>query len=372
MVVPVLAGAALGAGLGAAVGNLTIAAGGAGSGGERYIREYLKRGQAVHPADLIERQFPAPRLDRVAEFTPELYDPQFVTDPELVGGDQARELDQIEALQQLQRMGREGLPIEDLLAARNIQRGFAGETERARDATLRRFQAQGRASGGDQLAAEMLGQQRAANQLRDQGQDLLRLQAQRRMSAQLAASQIAGGMRDQSVAQETYNKSTVNMFNDEAKRRMQQVARDNAATLTQSQFLNAGEAQRLADHNAMQRSATLRENVYGPNEVRQQEFNNALAYQRMLGKALSARADQANAQQTARANAIKGIAGGIGQVAGAGIGSLFAESGAQPATAASDAAAIPERRSSTYSSVMGPGGGQDPFEGEDYKLRLFY
>lgn len=355
--VAALAGAGIGAGIGNLIGNIVASQ---QKGGDRYYRAYLNNALGLQTPDLIERQFPATQLERVSEFTPTLYDPSSVENPELVGQQEQQMLDQQIALQQMQQIAQEGVPIQDTLASRRLGRGFADETQRARDATLRRFQAQGRASGGDQLAAELIGQQQSSNQLRDQGEAELYMQAQRRQQAIMAVAQMSGQQRDQGFGEEAYNKSTVNRFNDLAKARMTQAARDNAMTLTQGQALNAAEAQRLSDENAYNRANVLRENVYGPNSVRQQEYGNELKKQQLLAGALTTMGGYKDEQGTAKANLAKGVGTAAGGLAGQGIGSLFARSGAQPATAGS---------APLQQGALGQQGGQDPFSSEPYKLR---
>jgi hypothetical protein len=132
---------------------------------------------------------------------------------------------QMEALTRMERRGKEGLTLEERAAAEDINRGIQQEGRAANDAVLQNMQARGQLGSGGELAARLSAGQAGMDSARQQGTELARLMAARKLEATMNAGQMGGQIREQDFgeqAQKAKAQDMINQFNTSARQGVQQ------------------------------------------------------------------------------------------------------------------------------------------------------
>lgn len=302
------------------LGDLAVLAGAAGSGGGKYIRQGQDLVGGIPLPELERRRLSAPQLQRVADYSPEAYDAQISRDPEIPLGSPEMRGHQAAALRYLQRVGDEGLPLAERLRAEELQRSMAQQAQRNQAAILQNMAARGRLSGGDELAARIIGNQQSSDLARASGADLAQLSTLNRLSGERSAADLSGQIRGQDFGEQGEQANVLNRFNEFASNLMTQAAMDAAASQERAGYSNVARSQNVSDRNvAADYNVALSNRNYG-NTMNQADFENRLAKVDRQSAVLGAMARQADAEQAARANLFSGIGQGVGTVAGAAVG----------------------------------------------------
>lgn len=226
---------------------------------------------------------------------------------------------QMNALKEMQDLGRTGLGAEDRFALSNIQDSIANQEQARQAGILRNMQEQGSLDSGEQLASQLMSSQAATQSANRQGQELAAQAAQARRQALEQSSNMAGNMSQAEYGQ----KSDVARAKDVA-------AQFNAQNRFGVQQYNLGNKQRLSEANV----GTRNEQQQFNKGLLQQQFNNQMA---KASGAAGAYSNQANTMMNAASMAkpTKGTNWGgiIGTAAGAGAGAMAAPGSPQAVSA---------------------------------------
>lgn len=189
------------------------------------MREVLQRLDKVDLPDYAKEAafyelLQAPEL--LAEYSPEELAmskvSQIETDPELISA-------QREALAQMQEFGRTGLGEEDILAAKELQRGVARQ-EQARQAQIQREMAQrGMGDSGVSLAAKLSSSQAASNRAAEEANRIAMEAARARRAAVGQSADLASRLRGQEFGEAERKASAediINRFNTQQRNLAQQ------------------------------------------------------------------------------------------------------------------------------------------------------
>ena len=311
-------GAGVGGGIGSAIGAIAVLAGAGGPSGKKYLRQLRNLVNAVElpPQDI--RPLAAPQIQRLAEYFPELYDAQILQDPSIPLGSPEQRDQQLGAQRYFGRVAEEGLPLAERLRAEELQEGMARQASRNQQAVLRNLAERGRLSGGDEIASRIIANQQSADLAGTAGANLAQISAQNRMLGNQALSDISGRIRAQDVSEGQFGSSVQNRFNEFASSLMTQAAARNAEASQRAQVQNVQRVHQVGDTNVGAAYQTALSNLNRLNRLNQSQFTNKLSKLGYQSTALKAMAEQQNAEQAAKENAIMGIGEGVGSAVGAG------------------------------------------------------
>ena len=305
---------------GQGLADLAVLAGLGGPGGGRYVRQQRDLADSYGLPEFDERSLSAPQLRRVADYSPRTYDARFYGDPEIPLGSPEMRGHQAAALRYLQRVGDEGLPLAERLRAEELQRSMAQQAQRNQAAILQNMAARGRLSGGDELAARIIGNQQSSDLARAGGADLAQLATLNRLSGERSAADLSGQIRGQDFGEQGEQANVLNRFNEFASSLMTQQAMDAAESQERAGYANVARTQDVSDRNTMANYNVALQNMQRQNMLKQQAFGNELSRGDRRSDALGAMATQANADRVGRENAIRGIGSAVGTVAGTAVG----------------------------------------------------
>lgn len=316
-------GGDIGGGLGGAIGSIAVLAGAGGKGGDKYYREAVQVIRAIQDPNFDFRQLSPPQLQILAEIDPQTYEARVPDEVKLVSDSPELRAAQIRGVQKMEEVGREGLPLEERMAARGINDQMAAEAARANDATLRDLAARGGGGGGTEIAARMQANQYAANRANEQGSDLARDAALNRIRFGETAANMAGQVRGQDLDLRARNAAATNQFNQNVANMITQRNQDAAQERARAQTINAQQRQAVGEQNVMNRYGTQRENLERKNMLEGSLFGARMSKATALATALGRRGLQKDQDKAAREEAIQNIGSGVGRAAGGAIGYGF-------------------------------------------------
>lgn len=226
-----------------------------------------------------------------------------------VGADPSLIQSQYKALSALQeRVDQEGLSEEDKLAMMNISDKIAAE-HKARQAGLRQeMQARGLGGSGQELLMRMQEQQGSAERQRRAGMELAAQKQAAKMQAIQQMAGMAGGMRQQEVAEQAQKAAAAN-----------QIAQFNAQQAAQAQYQNWLRNQQIANQNVALRNQMRQWNQIGKS---QQQFQNEMALKGAIANAYTGQANMLSQQAMAMPQQTSPW-GAIGTVGGAVAGGMM-------------------------------------------------
>lgn len=307
-------GSDVGGGIGGAIGGIIALA--TQKGLPRELREIISLWRNLQRPDFDMSQLTAPQLSVVAEVAPQFYD-AFIQGEVAVPEDQPGIRGaQVRALDQLERVRQEGLPLSERLAAEDQQRALATEAMRTQGSILRQLAERGRAGGGTELALRMAGAQQSSELARGMGSDLAQQAAQNRIQAAYGVGELGRGIRAQDIALSEAKAQHINRFNEMVSQLRTRAAMDAAAARERAQAYNVGTRQRIADTNPFARYETSLANLTRRNQLRQQAFGNEVTRLGGLSGALQEKANAEIAREMARQQNITAIGQGVGSAAG--------------------------------------------------------
>lgn len=290
-----------------------------GSDGKRYLKQALGIWDDLpdpefDPLDILMEQ-----LLMTGELSPETYEVDANRDPSLISEDPALRESQLRSLGGMERIGAEGLPLQDRLMAEQAQRRVGSEFQRANDSIVADLARRGRAGGGTEVAARTAAAGNAAELARGMGSDLAMQSVGNRVMGLRESSDMAGGMRGQDRSTAAINAQMQNRVNEWLAQLDTQAARDAARSREASQLYNVGQRQRLSDAN-IQNRYTSRVGAQGRQDEIQRNLFDARA-RRATGQVgvLGGLATQQNARQAAKQQNQRSIAGGVGGILDAGL-----------------------------------------------------
>lgn len=213
---------------------------------------------------------------------------------------------QLEALERVGQLSKEGITPEERAILELSQRRASAQTQAKINQVLQERQQRGVAGGGDELAAKLAATQQGADLQSQQDMEAAQQMMNTRRQALSQLAEQAGGMRKQEYGEQTdlaRARDVINQFNTQ---NTQETAKYNVGNTNQARMRNLEQQQSIADQNVKLRN-------------QQQEYNKQLAerdYRRRLDKATAmANATSGSAAATQAAGASQGAA-----TAGMGLG----------------------------------------------------
>jgi hypothetical protein len=310
----------IGAGIGGSIASIAVLAGAAGKGGERERKKLVELWTKLQLPNYDLRALDPEELQLVAEYFPNVYEAHIPDEVKTVQDSPELRNAQMRGLSYLERVRDEGLPLEENLAAQEAQRSLAQGSRRIQEGAVRNLQERGRAGGGAEVAARMMGAQQSNELARGMGTDLARQAVMNRLQAASTAGNLAGDIRAQDVNVSGQQADAVNRFNQWVSQLKTGAAQYGADARNQAQGYNVGTKQRVADVNTMNRQEMAQRNQEYSNAMRNQGFSDQLKRLAGLSDAYQGLGQYKDAQQAARAKAIYSLGQGVGRAAGGAFG----------------------------------------------------
>ena len=312
----------VGGGLGGAIGNVAILAGAAGKGGAKSYKAALDVWKKLQDPNFDMRSLSAPELQVVGQYFPQVYNAIVPQQAQTISEDPATRAAQMGSLEHLQQYQNTDLPLSEKIAAQNAQASVQDASRRAQQSVMSELAQRGRLGAGDEIQARQGANQQAANLAHGLGSDLTQQSIQARLQANQGAGQLAGQIRGQDLGAVAQNAEIMNRFNEMVANQRNSAAQYGAAARERSQAANIGNAQDVSNQNALNSYNVASQNLNRQNALRGDLFNSQLARTQGTANAYNQYGLAQDAQQAAKAAAIRGIGQGVGQVAGGGLGFL--------------------------------------------------
>lgn len=306
--------AGLGAGLGDLIGGITTLADPPDL--KKYSKQELELWRALGLPQYSEETIPWQQLLLQGELDPGLgmYDPVISGDVSTIQEDPALRESQLRAMLGFERVGREGLPLQDRLLADEAQRAVAGEFGRANEGIMRDFAARGRGGGGTELAARLQASGAGAELARGLGSDLAQMSIQNRLMGMREAGGMAGDIRGMDARTAALNSEMQNRWNQWLSGLQTTAAQNAARARDEAQRYNLGNRQRLHEENVLGGYGSRLGERQRQDDLQDRGFE--AAYRKTLGQAgalENVALSQAD-REAAKAAAIKGIGRGTGSI----------------------------------------------------------
>lgn len=280
-----------------------------GSSGKKYLKKGLKEWQDLSLPEY--EQLIAPYLQSTGQMTPEIYDAVVRGQFRGIEEDPYAETAQLRNLGRLEEIAREGMPLQDRLAADEAQRAVAQEGSRAREQIISNLARRGRGGSGAELAAKLASAGQQEEMARGMGSDIARMLLDRRLAAIGQMGGELGAYRGQNIGKEAQIAQMQNRYNEFLSNLNTQAAADAARARQAAQQYNLANQQRIADENVMNRYQTqLARNVQ-----QQQGFQDRLAKTQGITGQYGQLSNLQNALQAQKQARV--------QAAGAGVDSLL-------------------------------------------------
>jgi hypothetical protein len=217
---------------------------------------------------------------------------------------------QMEALQRLQGLSKEGYGLEDKAAIQGALNDQAMQERAQRQAVMQNMQARGMGGSGAELAQQLSAQQGGANRASQQTTDLAVEGRRRALEAMMQGAGLAGRMESQDfdrASQIAQAKDAVNRFNTQ--NQVQRAYHNNDVVNQGLQYNNQG---RQGVHSA---------NSQGQNQFGQNRFQNQAQVSGVAANDAAARINQKvdgyNQKKASEQGIIKGLLGGAAKIGAA-------------------------------------------------------
>lgn len=311
----------LGAGIGGGIGNIALLLGAAGEGGTGFYEDALQAYRALQDPDFDLSSLTPAQYRIAATMQPEVFEAQLPGEASLISDSPLARAQQAEGVLGLGEIARTGLPEADRLAAAEGARSVRGALRGGEESAIRSLRRRGRLGAGQELLARETGGREAADLASRLGSDLQRQTLERRLSALSQYGSAAGALRGQDIGVEQSRADAMNRFKEFAALQRQQAAQYGAGARERAQGYNVGTAQDVANQQSQANYQTALQNIERQNQARQTSFQDQLAKTQGIAGAYGSLARDADAEQAAKADQIRGL-GGLGGAVG-GIGGLF-------------------------------------------------
>lgn len=217
---------------------------------------------------------------------------------------------QVQALNALQEVADQGgLTITDRAKLEQIKSEVRQQEKGSRDAILQNAAARGMSGSGSELAAQLAGEQGAANRLSQEAFNVGSESRREALQAKIAAGDLGGKIRSQEFGEQQVVKEGQNATDKFNLGLMQDVNQRNINRDNYAQEKNLADKQAIANANVNLANQQQAQNLALEDARKQQIFNNELA---KAGAYNAVNTQVANAQQNV-GNAQAGMWGGIGQ-----------------------------------------------------------
>jgi len=251
------------------------------------------------------------KYSSVGQLNPEM---QAVIDAEAsrmegIATDPRLKLAQMQSLEQLQKIGVEGLRPEDKAALSRIQGDVAGSEQARQESILQNMQQRGVAGSGAELASRLSSSQDAANREMQGGMDIGAMASQRALQAIMNAGTLGGQIQSQDFNQQAQTASAQDVINRYNSMNRQQVLGQNVASKNAAQAGNLQNAQNIANSNV---DVSNKQQVANK-QLPQQQFENELRKAQTASTASTGASNAVNANADRTANMWQGLGSGVSQ-----------------------------------------------------------
>ena len=293
------------------MGLLDILTGGRSSKASRLMGEAVNEFRKISVPELEKQRLKLEQLVLQGELTPQQAETILQEESSLTSysADPRLRDAQLAALGQLERIGSEGgLTIEDRAALQEANMLQDSRSRGARQAILQNMAARGLSGSGQELLAQLSGQQDQAQQASLMGLQQGALGRQRALEAIMGAGQLGGQMEDQRFGQaraKAEAQDIINRFNT-ANRQAQ--INQNVMNANTAQAQNLAARQAIADQNVALRN---QQQMYNKG-LYQQQFQNQLQRAGGISGALTGQANMAQQQGSQITGMLGGAATALG------------------------------------------------------------
>lgn len=293
------------------MGLLDILTGGRSSKASRLMGEAVNEFRKISVPELEKQRLKLEQLVLQGELTPQQAETILQEESSLTSysADPRLRDAQLAALGQLERIGSEGgLTIEDRAALQEANMLQDSRSRGAREAILQNMAARGLSGSGQELLAQLSGQQDQAQQASLMALQQGALGRQRALEAIMGAGQLGGQMEDQRFGQaraKAEAQDIINRFNT-ANRQAQ--INQNVMNANTAQAQNLAARQAIADQNVALRN---QQQMYNKG-LYQQQFQNQLQRAGGISGALTGQANMAQQQGSQITGMLGGAATALG------------------------------------------------------------
>jgi hypothetical protein len=287
------AGSVLGP-IGSVVGGITGLLGGLFGGGEsaeeKMLRDSMAQIDALEVPPEEKRRIKYELLQKIGEYKPELETAITAKDTELsnVQVDPTLRQAQINALTRLQQVGTEGLTLEDKATLEDALGQSARQASAQQQGILQNAAQRGVLGGGQELAAQLAGNQAAAERNYQGARDIAALAQRRMLEGTLQAGQLGGNLRQQDYGEQSDRakaQDIINRFNTEMQSGVQQ---RNVSAKNLGQQSELGYTRDIAAKNTTLRNLQQEKNTDLARQVYQDQLDKARVKANMAQRAGSA------------------------------------------------------------------------------------
>jgi len=288
------------------------------TGGESEYKQAVQVWQKIQDPNFDWTKLSAPELKVAAVLDPQTYNAVVPPEMKQVADSPDVRAAQGQALQGWQTIAKEGLPLQDRLAAEQAQGSVREAHRQAVESSLRDLQERGQTGGGQEIAMRLGAAQQAANLAGQQGKDLASQAIQNRLAALNQVSQQGSALRGQDIALSQAQANTYNQFHQWLSDLQTQAAKDAAQSRMQAAAYNTQNKQQIANANPMLQYQTQQENLNRYNQLQQQQFGNQVTKAAGTTGAMTALGSEQDRQRQALINAASAAGQGIGGALGPG------------------------------------------------------
>lgn len=228
---------------------------------------------------------------------------------------------QMEVLSELEEISREGgiTPIERAKLEK-IQNDIQSQEKASREAILQRAAQMGTLSGGQQMAAQLLSQQGAADRMSQAGTDVASEAYKRALSAIEGRGELAGELRGQEYGEQKDTASAQDLINRINVAQRTDAQRENIAARSEARQSDWANKQRVQDINAQLSQEENRQGVRAKEGQYQDLYNVAAGKVSQVGGVMGQQASTAQQQAELakqRADqANQGVISGVSKIGG--------------------------------------------------------
>lgn len=232
---------------------------------------------------------------------------QIEEDPSLRGA-------QMEALQRMSKVGRTGLTAEDRAAYNLSRQSVQKDLEAKQQQIKNEMEMRGQGGGGSEIAARMLASQSGADRASEEADRISADAAARALQGISQSANMASNVRGQDFSNNEARASAADEFSRFNTTNQQAVQERNIGSKNAAQAANLENKQQLSNMNTSQAN----QEALRQKEAQRTYWQDKLTYAQAQAAPLSAQAQFESNRGQQNANAISGMASGIGS----GFGSL--------------------------------------------------
>lgn len=189
-----------------------------------------------------------------------------------VAPDQTGRNAQLNALQQMQQVGKTGLRPEDMAALNQIRQQVAQDTEGKRQQIIQNYQQRGLGGGGAELAAQLQGAQSGANQSSQMGDQLASQASQRALQAIQQGGAMGGQLQGADTNLALQKANAADQFKQFDTQNAMARQQRNVTAQNQAQQANLANQQGVQNYNAQMANQEKARQLQGAQQAWEDQF----------------------------------------------------------------------------------------------------